>query len=264
MSPSVKSNERPAFEFADLGNLLAELGALEADSEDYRRLRDRVVERCLPVADRIAHRYSGRGVPRDDLKQVARMGLVKAVARFDRTRESEFLSFAVPTIMGEVRRYFRDSGWAVRVPRRLQELYAQVNSVTAELSHRLGRAPTASELATELGVDRQDVVEALIAGNSYSTTSTDAALPSAGGTDGLTFHERTGTLDRHLADLVDRESLRPLILGLPDRERTILALRFFEEKTQSQIAEQLGMSQMHVSRLLARTLAYLRRELMGP
>jgi RNA polymerase sigma-B factor len=264
MSPAAKSNERPAADLADLGNLFAELEALEADSEDYHRLRDRIVERCLPVADRIAHRYSGRGVPRDDLQQVARMGLVKAIARFDSTRESEFLSFAVPTMMGEVRRYFRDTGWAVRVPRRLHRLYAQVTSVTAELSHRLGRAPTASELATELGVDRQEVVEALIAGISYSTTSMDAPWPSGGGADGLTFHERMGTLDRHLADLVDRESLRPLILALPDRERTILALRFFEEKTQSQIAEQLGMSQMHVSRLLARTLEYLRRELMGP
>jgi RNA polymerase sigma-B factor len=261
-SPALKTSERPESEFADLGNLLTELGGLEADSAEYRRLRDRIVERCLPVADRIAHRYSGRGIPREDLKQVARMGLVKAVARFDSTRESEFLSFAVPTIMGEVRRHFRDSGWAVRVPRRLKDLHAQVNSVTAELSHHLGRAPTPSELATKLGVDRQDVVEALIAGSSYSTVSTDASRTSGDGTDGLTIHDTMGTLDHHLAALVDRESLRPLILALPDRERTILALRFFEEKTQSQIAERLGMSQMHVSRLLARTLGYLRRELM--
>lgn len=263
-SPSVKSGERPASEFADLASLLKELGGLEADSEDHRRLRDRIVERCLPVADPIAHRYSDRGIPRDDLAQVARLGLVKAVARFDSSRESEFLSFAVPTITGEVRRYFRDSGWAVRVPRRLKEIRARVTSATAELSQRLGRAPTASELATELGVGRQDVVEALIAGNSYSTLSMDTPRPSGGENDGPTIHDTMGTLDRHLANLVDRESLRPLIIALPDRERTILALRFFEERTQTQIAEQMGMSQMHVSRLLARTLANLRRELMRP
>ena len=216
--PWSESDERPASEFADLAGLLDELGGLEADSEDYRRLRDRIVQRCLPVADRIAHRYSGRGIPRDDLMQVARMGLVKAVARFDRTTESEFLSFAVPTIMGEVRRYFRDSGWAVRVPRRLKEIHAQVISVTNELSHHLGRAPTASELATELGIDRQEMVEAIIAGNCYSATSMDAFRPSGGERDGLTIHDTMGALDRHLADLVDREALRPLILALPDRE----------------------------------------------
>lgn len=160
------------------------------------------------MADRIAHRYSGRGIPRDDLMQVARMGLVKAVARFDRTTESEFLSFAVPTIMGEVRRYFRDSGWAVRVPRRLKEIHTQVISVTNELSHHLGRAPTASELATELGIDRQEVVEAIIAGNCYSATSMDAFRPSGGQRDGFTIHDTMGALDRHLADLVDREALR--------------------------------------------------------
>ena len=260
----MKRTERTASEFADLRFLLTELADLEADSEDYHRMRDQIVERCLPVADRIAQRYSGRGIPRDDLKQVARLGLVKAVARFDCAKESEFLSFAVPTIMGEVRRYFRDSGWAVRVPRRLQELHAQINAHTADLCHRLGRAPTASELAAELGVERQDVLEAVIAGNSYSTTSMDASRPVRGGLDGLSLHETMGTLDSHLAHIVDRESLRPLIAALSDRERTILALRFFEEKTQSQIAEQLGMSQMHVSRLLARVLAHLRRELTGP
>jgi RNA polymerase sigma-B factor len=260
----MKSDNRPASDFTDLAGLLDELGGLEADSEDYRRLRDRIVQRCLPVADRIAHRYSGRGIARDDLMQVARLGLVKAVVRFDRTRQSEFLSFAVPTIMGEVRRYFRDSGWAVRVPRRLKEIHAQAISVTHELSQHLGRAPTASELATELGVDRQEMVEALTAGNCYSATSMDAFRPPGGERDGLTIHDTMGVLDRHLADFVDREALRPLILALPDRERTILAVRFFEEKTQSQIAEQLGMSQMHVPRLLARILAQLRCELLTP
>jgi RNA polymerase sigma-B factor len=257
----VKRNERARSEFADLGGLFTELGGLDAGSDEYRRLSDRIVERCLPVADRIAQRYSGRGIPRDDLKQVARLGLVKAVARFDCTRESEFLAFAVPTIMGEVRRHFRDSGWAVRVPRRLKELSAQITKRTAELSHHLGRAPTAGELAADLAVDRQDVVEALIAGNSYSTTSMDASRSAGDPTDGLSLHDTMGALDHHLTNLVDRESLRPLIIALPDRERTVLSLRFFEEKTQSQIAGQLGVSQMHVSRMLARILAHLRREL---
>ena len=163
--------------------------------------------------------------------QVARLGLVKAVVRFDRTRESEFLSFAVPTSIGEIRRYFRDSGWAVRVPRRLKEIHAHAISVTNELSHHLGRAPAANELATELGVDRQEMVEALTAGNCYSATSMDAFRPPCGERDGLTIHDTMGVLDRHLADFVDRKALRPLILALPDRKRTILALRFFEEKT---------------------------------
>ena len=146
------------------------------------------------MADRIAHRYSGRGTPCDDLMQVARMGLVKAVVRFDRTRESEFLSFAVPTIMGEGRRYFRDSGWAVRVPRRLKEIHAQIISVTNELSH------TPSELATELGIHRQEVVEALTAGKCYSATSMDAFRPSGGERDGLVIHV-SGLLARTLAHL---------------------------------------------------------------
>ncbi|MDT5067511.1 MAG: polymerase sigma-B factor, partial [Mycobacterium sp.] len=145
-------------------------GASEvADSPEVIRQRDAIVERCLPLADHIARRFDGRGEPRDDLVQVARVGLVNAVIRFDVDAGSDFVSFAVPTIMGEVRRHFRDNSWSVKVPRRLKELHLRLGAATAELSQRLGRAPTPSELAAELEMDRDEVVEGLIAGSSYNT-----------------------------------------------------------------------------------------------
>ncbi|HZA12015.1 SigB/SigF/SigG family RNA polymerase sigma factor [Mycobacterium sp.] len=230
-----------------------------ADSVERDRARDQIVRRCMPLAEHIAHRFDGRGEPREDIAQVARLGLVNAVNRFDVECGSDFVSFAVPTIMGEVRRHFRDNSWAVKVPRRLKELHLQLGSATAEMSQRLGRAPTPSELAAELELDREEVVEALIAGSGYNTLSMDSGGGGNDETQPLT--ETLGSYDANLDRIENHEALRPLLDALPERERTVVVLRFFESLTQSQIADRVGISQMHVSRLLARTLARLRDEL---
>ena len=191
--------------------------------------------------------------------QVARVGLVNAVIRFNVDAGSDFVSFAVPTIMGEVRRHFRDNSWSVKVPRRLKELHLRLGAATAELSQRLGRAPTPSELAAELEMDREEIVEGLVAGSSYNTLSIDGA---GGGTDEApAIADTLGDVDLNLDQIENRESLRPLLASLPERERQVLLLRFFESMTQTQIAERVGISQMHVSRLLAKSLARLRDQL---
>ncbi|MGV9800833.1 SigB/SigF/SigG family RNA polymerase sigma factor [Mycobacterium sp. NPDC003449] len=235
------------------------LGELDDDSPACADQRERIVSRCLPLADHIARRFEGRGEPREDLVQVARVGLVNAVNRFDLETGSDFVSFAVPTIMGEVRRHFRDNSWSVKVPRRLKELHLRLASATAELSQRMGRAPTASELADELGIDRQEVVEGLIAGSSYNTLSIDSG--SGSDEEAPAIVDSLGDVDTALERIEDRETLRPLLDALPERERTLLLLRFFESLTQTQIAERVGISQMHVSRLLAKSLARLRDQL---
>ncbi len=240
--------------------MFRELATFPADSTDFQRHRDKIVERCLPLADHIARRFDGRGEPRDDLVQVARVGLVNAVIRFDVETGSDFVSFAVPTIMGEVRRHFRDNSWSVKVPRRLKELHLRLGSATADLSQRLGRAPTATELASELGMERQEVVEGLVAGSSYNTLSID----TGGGSEDdevRAIVDTLGDVDAGLDRIEDREALRPLLEALPERERMVLVLRFFESMTQTQIAERVGISQMHVSRLLAKSLARLRDQL---
>src|SRR6201992_2445411 len=154
--------------------MFRELAGLDAGSSDFQRHRDKIVERCLPLADHIARRFEGRGEPRDDLVQVARVGLVNAVTRFDVETGSDIVSFAVSTIMGEVRRHFRDNSWSFKVPRRLKELHLRLGAATADLSQRLGRAPTATELAAELDMDRDEVIEGLVAGSSYNTLSIDS------------------------------------------------------------------------------------------
>ncbi|OBF03489.1 RNA polymerase subunit sigma [Mycobacterium sp. ACS4054] len=247
-------------EYADVPDMFRELADVAPDSMEFQRQRDKIVERCLPLADHIARRFEGRGEPRDDLVQVARVGLVNAVVRFDVETGSDFVSFAVPTIMGEVRRHFRDNSWSVKVPRRLKELHLRLGTATAELSQRLGRAPTATELAAELGMDREEVVEGLVAGSSYNTLSID----SGGGSEedeARAIADTLGDVDTGLDRIEDQESLRPLLEALPERERTVLVLRFFESMTQTQIAERVGISQMHVSRLLAKSLTRLRDQL---
>ncbi len=235
------------------------LQELPEGSASFTRQRDAIVERCLPLANHIARRFDGRGEPRDDLVQVARVGLVNAVIRFDVDAGSDFVSFAVPTIMGEVRRHFRDNSWSVKVPRRLKELHLRLGAATAELSQKLGRAPTPSELAAELEMDRDEIVEGLVAGSSYNTLSIDGA---GGGTEEApAIADTLGDVDLNLDQIENRESLRPLLASLPERERQVLLLRFFESMTQTQIAERVGISQMHVSRLLAKSLARLRDQL---
>lgn len=239
--------------------MFRELQSLKEGSPQFTRQRDSIVERCLPLADHIARRFDGRGEPRDDLVQVARVGLVNAVIRFDVDAGSDFVSFAVPTIMGEVRRHFRDNSWSVKVPRRLKELHLRLGAATAEMSQRLGRAPTPSELAAELEMDREEIVEGLVAGSSYNTLSIDGA---GGGTEEApAIADTLGDVDLNLDQIENRESLRPLLASLPERERQVLLLRFFESMTQTQIAERIGISQMHVSRLLAKSLARLRDQL---
>lgn len=260
MRPRASGGSQSGSEYADVGDMFRELAHYDADSPDFRNRKDKIVERCLPLADHIARRFEGRGELRDDLVQVARVGLVNAVTRFDVETGSDFVSFAVPTIMGEVRRHFRDNSWSVKVPRRLKELHLRLGTATAELSQRLGRAPTASELARELELSREEVVEGLVAGSSYNTLSID----SGGSSDDDDVRSIAGTLgdvDAGMDRIEDREALRPLLNALPERERTVLLLRFFESMTQTQIAERVGISQMHVSRLLAKSLAKLRDQL---
>ncbi|MGE2713355.1 RNA polymerase sigma factor SigF [Mycolicibacterium litorale] len=261
MTPSsAQGSSRQNSEYSDVAAMFRELQQLTPDTPTFQRQRDRIVERCLPLADHIARRFDGRGEPRDDLVQVARVGLVNAVIRFNVDAGSDFVSFAVPTIMGEVRRHFRDNSWSVKVPRRLKELHLRLGSATAELSQRLGRAPTASELAEELGMDRDEVVEGLVAGSSYNTLSIDSG-GNSGNEDAPAIADTLGDVDMGLDQIENREALRPLLAALPERERMVLLLRFFENLTQTQIAERVGISQMHVSRLLAKSLTRLRDQL---
>ena len=253
----------PNSEYAHVTDMFRRLTTLVEGSVEYQRQRDVIVERCLPLADHIARRFSNRGEPLEDLVQVARVGLINAVNRFDADNGAEFVAFAVPTIMGEVRRYFRDHGWSVKVPRRLKELSAQLKRAHEELSQQLGRAPTATEIANHLGIDREEVVQAQVASSAYSTRSSDAAVAGDDG-DGRSVIDSFGSLDANLEKVVDIETVRPLLEALPQREQTVLRLRFFENMTQSQVAERLGISQMHVSRLLSRSLTKLREAVRSP
>lgn len=253
----------PSQDYADVTVMVRHLSTLDEQSSAYRRSRDAVVERCLPLAENIARRFRNRGEPFEDLVQVARIGLLQAVDRFDADAGSEFLAFAVPTMMGEIRRHFRDHGWSVKVPRRFKDLSSQLARARAELSQQLNRTPTASEIASHLELDRQEVVEAIIALSGYSTSSLDAPVPSDGD-DGRTASHTFGGADANLDKVLDVETVRPLIAALAQRDRTVLKLRFFEHMTQTQIAERLGISQMHVSRLLARALAELRQQARTP
>jgi RNA polymerase sigma-B factor len=229
---------------------------LAPDDPRRRRWRELLISGYLPVAEHIARRFAGRGEPLDDLVQVATVGLINAVDRFDPARGSNFLSFAVPTITGEVRRYFRDHGWSTRVPRRLKDLNLAIRATLDELSQRLGRAPRPSELADRLGVPVSEVIEGLQAGESYRSASLDEMLSCGEGT--VTLGEFVGAVDAELALVDHRETLRPVLAELTPRDRTILVLRFFHQLTQTQIAEQVGISQMHVSRVLRQTLTFLR------
>ncbi len=243
-------------------DMFRRLKSFDEGSVAFRRQREAIVKRSLPIADHIAQRFRNRGEPLEDLVQAARVGLVNAVNRFDVENGSEFLTFAVPTVMGEVRRHFRDFGWAVKVPRRLKDLQGQLLQARGELSQRLGRAPTAAEIADHLGVDRELVVEAVIAGSCYSVRPTDAQA----GQDNeyRPLSETLGGVDPNLDAVLDAETVRPLIAALPDRQRTVLMLRFFENLTQTQIAERVGCSQMHISRLLAQALRTLRSQVRVP
>jgi RNA polymerase sigma-B factor len=240
--------------------LFAEMAALPEGSPERQAIRDALVETHLPLVEYLARRFRNRGELHDDLVQVATIGLIKSVDRFDLERGVEFSTYATPTIVGEIKRHFRDKGWAIRVPRRLQELKLALAKATSELAQRNGRSPTVSELAGFLGMSEEDVLEGLESANAYSTVSLDT--PESGDSDALAVADTLGVVDESLEGVEYRESLKPLLDRLPPREKRILLLRFFGNMTQSQIAAELGISQMHVSRLLARTLAQLREGLL--
>ena len=258
------SAPRHEHEYADVTDMFRRLVTLDERSVDYRRQRDVIIERCLPLANNIARRFNNRGEPFEDLVQVARVGLINAVNRFDADNGADFLAFAVPTMMGEVRRHFRDHGWSVKVPRRLKELNSQLKKSREELSQQLGRAPTASEIATHLGIDREEVVQAQIASSAYSTLSSDAPARAHDDDEIRSVTNTFGDLDANLDKVLDVQTVRPLLAALPERDQTVLRLRFFDNMTQTQIADRLGISQMHVSRLLARSLAALREQVRAP
>jgi RNA polymerase sigma-B factor len=220
-------------------------------------LRERAIEAWLPLARLLAGRYAGRGEPTDDLVQTATIGLIKAVDRFDPTRGVEFAGFAVPTILGEVRRHFRDRTWSVRVPRRMQEMRMAINEASTVLTHTLGRSPTVSDIAAHLGVTDEEVLEGLEGARAYSATS--LSTPAGEGT--VELGDTLGG-DDHEMELAElRIALAPAIARLDERMQTILSLRFFGNLTQAQIAARIGVSQMHVSRLIAQALTTLRAEL---
>jgi len=240
--------------------LFAALAERDLSEVERASLRDDLVRLHLPLVEHFARRFLNRGEPFDDLLQVGTIGLIKAVDRFDIERGVEFSTYATPTILGEIKRHFRDRGWAIRVPRRLQELRITIAAATAELTQTLGRAPTVKELALEVGVSGEEIIEGLESANAYSTLSLDA--PDSGGDDGsLSMIDVIGEDDEALAHVENRETIKPLLEALDPREKHILTLRFFKGMTQSQIATEIGISQMHVSRLLARTLAQLRESL---
>jgi len=227
-----------------------------ADDRDPA-LRSQLVEGHLGLAEYLARRFSNRGEQLDDLVQVASLGLLKAVDRFEPSRGVEFSTYATHTIVGELKRHFRDKGWAVRAPRRMQELYLRLGKVVSSLSQELGRSPTIPELAADAQVSEEEVLEALEAGQAYRFSSLDA--PGGGDDDdGDTLSAHLGGEDPRLLEAEHRAALSPLIERLAPRDQTILHLRFFVGMTQSEIADQLGISQMHVSRLLARSLNQLR------
>ena len=232
------------------------LVAMDDDDPARPALRDRVVESHLGLVEHLARRYTDRGEPYDDLVQVGTIGLLKAVDRFDPAMGPSFAAYAVPTILGEIRRHFRDRGWAVRVPRRLQELTRAIAAARATLTQELGRAPTVDELAERAGVDADAVLAGLESAGAYATVPLDG--------DANAHEAHLAFDDTALEGVENREALRPLLAALPPRERRILALRFVRGLSQAQIAAEVGISQMHVSRLLARTLDTLRTGFTEP
>jgi RNA polymerase sigma-B factor len=237
------------------------LRAMPAESYEYSRQRERIVGRCLPLADHVASHFARRGEGLDDLTQVARLGLMNAINRFDPAKGPSFIGFAVPTMMGEVRRYFRDYSWGMRVPRRLRELHVQISRATSDLAQKLGRAPTAGELSRVLDVPHEEIVECLVAGDAYRLDSLDAPLNSGSSDQPRLVADSVGAIDPQIEHITNREAVRDLLAALPERERQVLHMRFFESMTQSQIAERIGVSQMQVSRILANTLRCLRDQL---
>ncbi|THV42040.1 SigB/SigF/SigG family RNA polymerase sigma factor [Glycomyces buryatensis] len=257
---SAHSRRSEPDEYAHLRPLLEDLAQLEPYDPKRSVIRDRLVTGYLPLAQHIAQRFSGKGIAKEDLVQVASVGLIHAIDRFDPRNGAAFLSFAVPTVMGEVKRHFRDSAWPMRVPRRLQELRLSLNQASAELAHRRSRPPTDAELAEYLDISEREVQEGFEARQAYLAVSIDE--PPSGHEDRAPLSETMGCEDAALESVENHETLVLLLQDLPQRARVILALRFFGEMTQSQIARKVGISQMQVSRLLNHILNDLHHELV--
>lgn len=233
---------------------MSEEQAWFADPTDTHNRR-RIVETYDPLAARLARRYRGRGEPLDDLVQVARLGLVNAIDRFDPDYGVQFATFATRTIIGELKRHLRDKTWAVRVPRSLQERWLETSRAAEDLTHKLGRSPTISEIAEHIGASKEDVLEALDAGSAYTAGSLDTPVHEDGG---ASVADMLGASDGRLESAGEWAALTEAVEQLPERERTILVMRFFQDRSQSDIADELGISQMHVSRLLRRSVDELR------
>lgn len=241
--------------------LLAELSSVRDDPDARERIYLKLTELHAPVAKRIARQYRNRGEPEEDLRQVAMVGLYNAIRNFDPDYGKEFISYALPMMTGEVKRHFRDRTWAVRVPRKHQERRAELNRATAEFAQEHGRSPTVRELAALLELDEEETLELIDAARAYSTLSLD--VPFGPDEDGTTLGDTLGGLDEALERVVDHAALRPALAALSPRDRRILLLRFAGDKTQAQIAELVGLSQMHVSRRLAAILSTLRGQLVS-
>ncbi|MEU9230385.1 RNA polymerase sigma factor SigF [Streptomyces massasporeus] len=239
-----------------------QLAVLEEGTAEYQYARNTLIEMNISLVRYAAARFRSRGPEEmEDIVQVGTIGLIKAIDRFEISREVEFTSFAVPYIVGEIKRFFRDTSWAVHVPRRLQEARVQLARATEELRSRLGRTPTVKELSQLMCLSEEEVNEARLASNGYNSSSLDAAISSS--EDGETaLADFIGTEDAALELVEDFHALAPLIAELDERDRRIIHLRFVEERTQAQIGEHLGVSQMHVSRLLNRTLTRLREGML--
>lgn len=230
------------------------------DGPERDALRQEVITAWIPLAERLAYRFRNRGEALEDLQQVAALGLMKAVDRYDPERGSSFPSYAIPTVVGEIKRHFRDHLWGLHVPRRVQELRNKVRVSERELLHGVdSHGPTVAEIASHSGLTEDEVLLGMEAINSFSTLSLDAELPSS---DGCTLVDALGCADPATEKVIDREAVKPCLRRLPARERHILYLRFFHDMTQDQIAHTMGMSQMHVSRLISRTCARLRQEVL--
>ncbi len=243
---------------AYLATRLQTMASLPAGDPTRHRLRAEVICACLPVVRRLAARFYGRGETSDDLIQIATIGLIKSVDRFDPDRETQFLSYATPTILGEIKRHFRDKGWSIKVSRPMQELYLDITRLLPDLTQQLGRTPRIADIAEHLDVSPAEVMNGLECGQAYRPRSLSTPIG-----EGIALAEIIGGADPRMESVADRATLRDLLAEVPERERQILGMRFFENLTQCEIAERIGVSQMHVSRLLTRTLTDLRQRALA-
>ena len=264
--PAARSRPQGAFRRHERRTRDAEERELLARYAETRDpiIRDQLVERFMPVARRLGLRYRAGPEPLDDLVQVASLGLVKAIDRFDPDRGNAFTSFAFPTIVGELRRHFRDTGWAVHVDRSLQERNASVQSAIGELTNRLGRSPSVGEITCRVELSTEEVLEAIEAGNAHHALSMDSAEPGGEHEDRPPMVETLGRDDPTYDTVEHVATIAPMVAELPERERTVLNLRFVEDLTQHEIAKRIGVSQMHVSRILRATLERLRDHIPEP